>query len=95
MNALVTKSSCWSYEKEYRIFIDPQYCSKIKIENKYLYFAKIPFNCLIRVDLGLYFDHKFIDDIQMLRNNDRFSNIEFFKAELDRNDYKLIYNKFS
>jgi hypothetical protein len=92
MNAMTTKSICWQYEQEYRIFVDPLYCSKQIKDDKELYFAKIPERSLIRVDLGLNADKKILEDIKSLQKINRFKNVRFYKAELNKEQYKLDYS---
>lgn len=90
-NAMTTKSICWKYEKEYRLFVDPNYCSNQVKEEKTIYFAKIPEQSLIRVDLGLNVTKNTLEDIKLLKKTDRFKKVQFYKAELNKEQYKLDY----
>ncbi len=89
--AMITKSECWNYEKEYRLFVDPDYCTNTKIEEKKIYFTKLQESSLIRVDVGLNFDEMSLGLIQEAKKRDRFKHVNFFKAELNKDKYKLDY----
>jgi len=91
IQSATTKAICWEYEKEYRLLIDPEYCTNKKNNDQTLYFAKIPPSSLLRVDLGLNSNKYSMDDIKDLSVSNRFKNIAFFKAELNKNNYKLDY----
>jgi len=95
MLAMHTKSECWEYEKEYRLFIEPNYCTNIqKDDNKYI-FAEIPTKSLIRVDLGLKCGTKYVEEILLLKTNNQFSKVKFCRAELNKDEYRINYTEIN
>ena len=95
ITATVTKSMSWEYEKEYRLLVDPKYCFTAKRDSDILYFAKLPVQSLIRVDVGLDCKSNFIEDIKALSKANNFKNITFYKAELYKDKYKINYEKIN
>ena len=93
--ALFTKSECWTYEKEYRLFIDPNYCTKVIINHQNVFFAKLPSVSLVRVDLGLRCESRYFEDAKHILKDGRFGNISFYKATLNKNDFKIEYERIT
>ncbi len=88
ITTMSTKATCWEYEKEYRLFVDPTICKKDNTND--FWFVKIPLESIKRVDVG-FMNDKNINSINELSKQNTFSSIRFFKSQLNEKEYKLDY----
>ena len=86
-----TKSKAWKYEKEYRLFVDPEICQKKEVGDTFMYFVKIPIRSIVRVDLGAFCNKPHVQDTEILKELSHYKNVQFYKATLDEEKYKLNY----
>ncbi len=78
--ALITKSICWNYEKEYRML-----CPRKGA-------VKFPQEAITSVIFGAKTDISEIRRLIQLIRNCGYSHVSFKKAEIDSNKYKLVYS---
>ena len=89
---LLTKSTSWKYENEYRAFTEPRHC-KETIGNESIYYTR-QFNAdaLLRIDFGACCKDETLKDIQeIVKNKKEYAHVELYKAATNPKEFKLDY----
>ena len=88
--SLKTKSKAWSYENEYRYFIDLAECQQ---ESGH-YYVDIPASSIKRIDIGLNCSEETKNEIiELVNTKAELRHIDVYQAEIHKNKYELIYNR--
>lgn len=91
-DVLITKSSAWSYEHEYRMLIPPMHAESLVIRKDDLEFVRLGQECISRIDLGpmgLQEDSRPI--IEELKQNPATAHIDFRLATFKSEEYAYDY----
>jgi len=85
-----TKSECWKYEKEHRLFIDQNICFTRQIGGKLFHFVKIPKENLVRIDLCLKFEQNNYEELSYIVKELEYSKVKYIVLNLINMNIKLI-----
>lgn len=92
---LITKSSAWSYEHEYRMMIPPMQAGSLVVKRDDLEFVRIGSECISRIDLGpMGFQEASKPIIAELKNNPTTARIDFRLATFKSEEYAYDYIRF-
>jgi|GEM_PF-5622203 len=91
VNALITKSECWSYEKEFRLFIAFQQCYNMVIDGRSLVFVDFPIKSLVEVDIGLNCSKEHRRRLYDIIKQPAYAHIIVKECKLDKEKFQLNY----
>jgi len=88
---MITKSSAWTYEEEYRLFFEPGECRQKKcqggIERN---FFPIPGGAIRRVVIGLRASAGLLGEVKNLLRSEDLEHVVLEKAYIDDEEYKIL-----
>lgn len=89
--ALVTKSSCWDYEKEFRAFIPNDYFDTVTIQGEDHDFVTISEESIVRIDFGI--KHPAEERIRLISEfkSNGYGHVEWNQAQMSDDNYLIDY----
>ena len=95
VDVLITKSSAWSYEHEYRMMIPPMHVESPVIRKDDLEFLRLGQECISRIDLGPMEVQEYTRPIiKELKYNPATAHIDFRLATFMSEEYAYDYIRF-
>jgi hypothetical protein len=86
---IMTKADVWAYEREWRMLQTLDSADEKIEEKSTVYLYRIPPKCVTSIILGCRMSFNDETSIRNILMTQEFTHVRLFKAEQDRNDYRL------